>query len=168
MTLPVYRNYIHGHFLANQSGETFAVKNPATDEVIYHVEVADESIRKAAIESAKLGFADWSAMTPIERSRILQKAVGLLRRNNDALARIEVLDTGKPWQEACCVDVETGADVIEYFAGLAPTQTGHQQPVGNDFFYTRREPLGLCAGIGAWNYPLQNRLLEIRPGFGRR
>ncbi|WP_405631122.1 betaine-aldehyde dehydrogenase [Pseudoalteromonas sp. Ld20] len=155
MTTPVYQNFINGDFLKNQSGETFAVKNPATDEVIYHVEVADSFVQNAAIESAKQGFAVWSAMAPIERSRILLKAVALLRERNDLLAKIEVLDTGKPWQEAECVDVQTGADVIEYFAGLAPAQVGQQQMVGEDFFYTRKEPLGICAGIGAWNYPLQ-------------
>ncbi|TMN89443.1 betaine-aldehyde dehydrogenase [Pseudoalteromonas phenolica] len=155
MTTPVYQNFIHGQFVPNQSKETFAVKNPATDEVIYHVEVADESIQEKAIASAREGFAAWSAMAPIERSRILNKAVYLLRERNDELAKIEVLDTGKPIQEADCVDIQTGADVIEYFAGLAPTQVGTQQPVGNDFFYTRKEPLGICAGIGAWNYPLQ-------------
>ncbi|WP_338364585.1 betaine-aldehyde dehydrogenase [uncultured Pseudoalteromonas sp.] len=155
MTTPVYQNFINGHFLANQSGETFDVKNPATDEVIYSVEVADEFIQNAAIESAKQGFAQWSKMTPIERSRILLKAVALLRERNDELALVEVLDTGKPMQEANCVDIETGADVIEYFAGLAPAQVGQQQMVGEDFYYTRKEPLGICAGIGAWNYPLQ-------------
>ncbi len=155
MTTPVYENFINGHFLKNQTGDTFAVTNPATGEVIYHVEIADEFIQNAAIESAKQGFAAWSAMTPIERSRILLKAVAILRERNDELAKVEVLDTGKPWQEAECVDVETGADVIEYFAGLAPAQVGQQQMVGNDFYYTRKEPLGICAGIGAWNYPLQ-------------
>ncbi|MEJ6472681.1 betaine-aldehyde dehydrogenase [Pseudoalteromonas piscicida] len=155
MTVPVYQNFIHGQFLANHSGEKFAVRNPATDEVIYEVEIADSHVQQAAIESAKAGFALWSAMTPIERSRILHKAVSLLRERNDELAKVEVLDTGKPWQEAECVDIQTGADVIEYFAGLAPAQIGSQQSVGNDFFYTRKEPLGICAGIGAWNYPLQ-------------
>ncbi|ESP90916.1 MULTISPECIES: betaine-aldehyde dehydrogenase [Pseudoalteromonas] len=155
MTAVVYQNFIHGAFVANQSKETFPVVNPATDEVMYHVEVADEYIQKQAIGSAQQGFAKWSAMTPVERSRILNKAVYLLRERNDELAKVEVLDTGKPIQEADCVDIQTGADVIEYFAGLAPTQMGAQQPVGEDFFYTRQEPLGICAGIGAWNYPLQ-------------
>ena len=154
-TQPTYQNFINGKFLSNDSGETFSVTNPATGEVIYHVEVADSSIQKAAIDSAKQGFAIWSAMMPIERSRVLLKAVNLLRERNDELAKIEVLDTGKPWQEAECVDVQTGADVIEYFAGLAPAQVGQQQMVGDDFYYTRKEPLGVCAGIGAWNYPLQ-------------
>lgn len=155
MSLPTYQNFIHGKPLANKSQKTFAVINPATDEVIYHVEVADEYIQQEAIKSAKEGFLRWSSMTPVERARILNKAVALLRERNNELAKCEVLDTGKPIQEADCVDIETGADVIEYYAGLAPSQLGTQQPVGDDFFYTRKEPLGICAGIGAWNYPLQ-------------
>jgi betaine-aldehyde dehydrogenase len=64
-----------------------------------------------AIESAEKGFAVWSTMTAIERSRILLKAVSLLRQRNDELAALEVMDTGKPLQEANCVDIHTGADV---------------------------------------------------------
>lgn len=155
MSLPKLLNFIHGELLENKSGQSFDVVNPATNKVIYQTEIADDFIKEQAIESAKQGFATWSAMSAVERSRILLKAVALLRERNDDLAKIEVLDTGKPIQEADCVDIETGADVIEYFAGLAPTQLGSQQTVGNDFFYTRKEPLGICAGIGAWNYPLQ-------------
>ncbi|RVU86069.1 betaine-aldehyde dehydrogenase [Leucothrix sargassi] len=154
-TTPRYQNFINGQFLANKSGETFAVTNPATGDVIYHVEVADDYIQQAAIESSKQGFAVWSALTAVERSRILLKAVSVLRERNDELARIEVADTGKPFQEAVAVDVQTGADVIEFYAGLVPAQMGQQQIVGDDFYYTRKEPLGVCAGIGAWNYPLQ-------------
>ncbi|MGF1741894.1 betaine-aldehyde dehydrogenase [Vibrio profundum] len=160
-----YKNYIHGQPLSNQSGEFFEVINPATAEVIYQVEVADESIQQAAIKSAQQGFATWSAMSGMERQRILNKAVQLLRENNDALAEIEVLDTGKPWQEASVVDVVTGADSIEFFAGLAPSIEGSQQDLGGDFYYTRKEPLGICAGIGAWNYPLQIACWKSAPAL---
>lgn len=165
MALPRYKNFIHGEYLANQSGEYFEVINPATAQVIYEVEVADSSIQAAAISSAQQGFALWSAMTAIERGRVLNRAVALLRERNDELARIEVLDTGKPWQEAQCVDVASGADAIEYFAGLAPALVGQQQSVGGDFYYTRKEPLGICAGIGAWNYPLQIACWKSAPAL---
>lgn len=150
-----YQNFIHSEFVANDSGELFSVVNPATGEEMYQVEVADEKIRQAAIASAKSGFEVWSNTPAIERSRILLKAVSLLRERNDELAKIEVRDTGKPWQEASVVDVASGADAIEFFAGIAPSIEGNQQDLGGDFYYTRREPLGICAGIGAWNYPLQ-------------
>lgn len=72
-----------------------------------------------------------------------------MRQKNDELAEIEVLDTGKPLSEASVVDVVSGADCLEFFAGIAPALEGAQQTVGADFYYTRREPLGICAGIGS-------------------
>ncbi|MDG3084922.1 betaine-aldehyde dehydrogenase [Vibrio hannami] len=163
--LTTYQNYVHGRYVPNDTGETFEVINPATGKVSYLVEVADESVQSAAIESAKSGFLIWSKMTATERCRILLNAVALLRERNDELAEIEVIDTGKPWQEASVVDVVTGADSIEYFAGLAPGIEGTQQPIGDDFYYTRREPLGICAGIGAWNYPLQIACWKSAPAL---
>ena len=120
-SLNVYQNYVHGQYISNGTGETFEVINPATGQVSYLVETANESVQQAAIKSAKSGFATWSKMPAIERSRTLLKAVALLREHNDDLAAGEVLDTGKPWQEASVVDVVTGADSIEFFAGLAPS-----------------------------------------------
>src|SRR5690554_3699439 len=164
-SLPVDQNFVHGRFLANRSGETFPVVNPATGQAIYQVEVADEAVQQAAIESARAGFAQWAATPAIERSRTLLKAVALLRERNDELAAVEVRDTGKPWQEAEAVDVVTGADAIEFFAGLAPSIEGNQQDLGGDFYYTRREPLGVCAGIGAWNYPIQIACWKAAPAL---
>jgi len=165
LSLIRYKNFVDGAYMANDSGETFDVINPATGKVIYQVEVADKKIKQEAISSAQRGFATWSAMSAIQRSRILLKAVTLLRERNDELAKIEVLDTGKPWQEASVVDVESGADSIEFFAGLAPGIEGNQQQVDGDFYYTRREALGICAGIGAWNYPLQIACWKAAPAL---
>jgi betaine-aldehyde dehydrogenase len=165
MPLIKYKNYVDGAYTNNGTGETFDVTNPATGQVIYQVEIADELIKSKAIESAKRGFSEWSAMSTTERSRILLKAVALLRERNDELAEIEVLDTGKPWQEASVVDVQSGADSIEFFASMAPGIEGNQQQVGADFYYTRREALGICAGIGAWNYPLQIACWKAAPAL---
>jgi len=165
LSLIRYKNYVDGAYIDNASGETFDVINPATGKVIYQVELADEKIKNKAIVSAQRGFAIWSAMSAIARSRVLLKAVTLLRERNDELAEIEVLDTGKPWQEASVVDVLSGADSIEFFAGLAPGIEGNQQSVEGDFYYTRREALGICAGIGAWNYPLQIACWKAAPAL---
>jgi betaine-aldehyde dehydrogenase len=165
LSLVRYKNFVDGAYMANDSGETFDVINPATGKVIYKVEVADEKIKQETIASAQRGFAIWSAMSATQRSRLLLKAVSLLRERNDELAEIEVFDTGKPWQEASVVDVESGADSIEFFAGLAPAIEGNQQAVDGDFYYTRREALGICAGIGAWNYPLQIACWKAAPAL---
>ncbi|MEF1309416.1 betaine-aldehyde dehydrogenase [Vibrio mytili] len=159
-------HYIDGSMYLGSSEEHFTTYNPANGEPLANVKHANQRDMDAAIESAKRGFAKWSSMTSIERSRILNKAVAILRERNEELAKLEVADTGKPIQEAIAVDVVTGADVIEYYAGLAPSLQGEQQPLNeNQFFYTRREPLGICAGIGAWNYPIQIAMWKSAPAL---
>jgi betaine-aldehyde dehydrogenase len=147
--------YIHGRLVDATSNETFDNVNPATGEVISKVQVASKADVDRAVESAREGFKAWSRMTGAQRGRVLMNAVRLLRARNGELARLEVLDTGKPIAEAAAVDVASGADAIEYFAGAAPTLHGDHYDLGTAFAYTRREPLGVCAGIGAWNYPIQ-------------
>ena len=158
--------YINGRYMDATSGETFITHNPATGEVLATVQQASMADVDLAVASAHEGFKVWSAMTGAERGRILMRAVAILRERNDELALLEVLDTGKPLQEANCVDIATGADVIEYYAGLAATIHGQQQDLGgNNFFYSRREPLGICAGIGAWNYPIQIAMWKSGPAL---
>ncbi len=148
--------YIHGSYIKADSNESFKTINPATNQVICEVGQASEDDVEKAVKSAEQGFAVWSAMPAIERSRILLKAVAILRERNDDLAALEVMDTGKPLQEANCVDIISGADVIEYYAGLVPALQGTQQDLdSNTFFISKCEPLGVCVGIGAWNYPIQ-------------
>ncbi|MBU2255242.1 MAG: betaine-aldehyde dehydrogenase, partial [Gammaproteobacteria bacterium] len=75
-------------------------------------------------------------------------------------------DTGKPLSETRYVDIVTGADVLEYYAGLIPAIEGEQIPLRDtSFVYTRREPLGVVAGIGAWNYPIQIALWKSAPAL---
>jgi betaine-aldehyde dehydrogenase len=108
----------------------------------------------------------WAGFTAMQRSRVLRRAVDLLRERNDELADLETLDTGKPVSETRFVDIVTGADVLEYYAGLAPSIEGMQVPLrDSSFVYTRREPLGVVAGIGAWNYPIQIALWKSAPAL---
>jgi betaine-aldehyde dehydrogenase len=79
---------------------------------------------------------------------------------------LECLDTGKPIQETISVDVLSGADCIEYYAGLARTISGEHVDLGSAAFgYTRREPLGVVGGIGAWNYPIQIACWKSAPAL---
>lgn len=166
MTLPEQRLFIGGRYVDAKSGENFETINPATGEVICSVQQAWAEDVQRAVDSAQQGFEIWSAMSGAERGRILMKAVELLRGRNRELAELEVLDTGKPIQEAEAVDIVTGADCIEYYAGLAASLHGsHVDLNPNAFFYTRREPLGVCAGIGAWNYPIQIACWKSAPAL---
>ncbi len=147
------------------SGKTFQNINPASNKVINEIESASGSDIGMVIESAKEGFAVWSKMSGTERGRILKKAADILNARNDELAKIEVTDTGKPISEAIEVDVVTGADALEYYAGIAPSIHGHYYDLGSAFSFTRREPLGIVAGIGAWNYPLQIACWKSAPAL---
>jgi len=157
--------FIDGRLTDAASGETFATINPATGREICRVQRAGAEDVERAVESAARGFATWSTMTGAERGRILNRAARLLREHNRALAELEVLDTGKPIAEAATVDVISGAECLEYFAGLAPSIAGQHITLRDAFVYTRREPLGICAGIGAWNYPLQIACWKSAPAL---
>jgi betaine-aldehyde dehydrogenase len=161
----VLRNYINGRFAPSVAGETFDNINPATGELISRVEIALEPEVEAAILSAQAGFQKWSAMSGVERGRVLHKTAHILRARNSELAELEVRDNGKPIQEAIAVDVASGADCIEYFAGVAATLRGEQIALNNAFVYTRREPLGVCVGIGSWNYPIQIACWKAAPAL---
>ncbi|MFZ2550163.1 MAG: aldehyde dehydrogenase family protein, partial [Candidatus Microthrix subdominans] len=116
--------YIDGRPTAATSGELFPTLNPATGAVLAQVHQASDADVDAAVASAKAAFPAWAALTGAERGRILNRAAALLRERNDQLARIEVADTGKPIAEASTVDVISGAEAVEYFAGAAATLTG--------------------------------------------
>ncbi len=158
--------YIDGRYVAATGGATFETLNPATGEVLATVQSASRADVDKAVAAAAAGQKVWAAMTAMQRSRILRKAVDVLRERNDELALLETLDTGKALSETQAVDIVTGADVLEYYAGLVPALEGEQIPLREtSFVYTRREPLGVVAGIGAWNYPIQIALWKSAPAL---
>ncbi|KAJ4391502.1 hypothetical protein N0V93_005120 [Gnomoniopsis smithogilvyi] len=151
---------------SSSSAGTFQTINPSTAKPVATIHTSSPASINAAIASAKQAFPSWSTTPPIERSRILHRAVALLRTHNDALARIETLDTGKPFSETSTVDIVTGADVLEYYASLIASgglngEAFRLRPEA--FVQTTKEPLGVCAAIGAWNYPIQIALWKSAP-----
>ncbi|WP_323181543.1 betaine-aldehyde dehydrogenase [Kaistia defluvii] len=160
------RNHIDGRAHPVVDARSFATINPATGETLAEIEISGPAEIEAAVESARRGQKIWAAMTGSQRGQILKRVASLLRERNDELARLETLDTGKPIQETSVVDVLSGADCIDYFAGLAGAITGEHVDLGPEAFgYTRREPLGIAAGIGAWNYPLQIACWKAAPAL---
>ena len=148
------------------SGEPFASINPATGDVLGYVTAAGSAQVDAAVRAAQKAQPDWGGMTGTERARVLRRAADILRSRNRELAELETRDTGKPIQETQVVDVASGADCFEYFAGLAQSLSGEHINLGTQAFgYTRREPLGVVAGIGAWNYPLQIACWKAAPAL---
>jgi betaine-aldehyde dehydrogenase len=145
---------------------TITVVNPATGAELAELAVDGTAQIDAAVEEASAAQKRWAALTGAERGRVLQRAAQLLRARNTELAELETRNTGKPIQETVAVDVLSGADCLEYYAGLAAGIAGEHIDLGPKAFgYTRREPLGVVAGIGAWNYPLQIACWKSAPAL---
>ena len=149
-----------------RAGDTLRAINPATGALL--AELAPDGAEQvdAAVARARAAQGEWAALTGAERGRILQRAARVLRERNDELAELETRNTGKPIQETRSVDVLSGAQCLEYYGGLAAGIAGEHFDLGpRAFGYTRREPLGVVAGIGAWNYPLQIACWKSAPAL---
>ena len=154
------------HRVARGAGERLASLNPATGELLGYVPVAGPQDIDAAVHAARAAQPAWASLSGPERARILRRAAEILRARNDELAALETRDTGKPIQETRVVDVISGAECLEYFAALAQSAAGEHIDLGPQAFgYTRREALGVVAGIGAWNYPLQIACWKAAPAL---
>ena len=162
---PTASHFVNGAPFEDEAGAPFDVIYPATGEVIARLHSATPAVIRAALESARAAQADWAARTGTERGRVLRRAADIIRARNRELSILETFDTGKPLQETLVADATSGADALEYFGGLAGSLTGEHIPLGADFVYTVREPLGVCVGIGAWNYPTQIACWKAAPAL---
>ncbi|SHL39924.1 betaine-aldehyde dehydrogenase [Roseibium suaedae] len=162
---PTASHYIGGRYVESEAGEPFPSIYPATGEAIATLRSADDAIIAAAIASAVEGQKIWAAKAPSERASVLRRAARMLRERNHELSVLETLDTGKPLQETLVADAASGAECLDYFGALASSLTGEYIDLGGSFAYTRREPLGVCAGIGAWNYPIQIAAWKAAPAL---
>ena len=151
---------------APRTASSFRVLNPATGALLAEIPVDGALQVEAAVVRAQAAQKKWAALPGAERGRILQRAARMLRERNEELAHLETLNTGKPIQETRAVDVLSGAECLEYYAGIAAGIAGEHLNLGPQAFgYTRREPLGVVAGIGAWNYPLQIACWKSAPAL---
>ena len=156
ITQPTASHFIDGEYVEDPSGTPINIIYPATGEVIGKVYSATPAIIERAIESGTKAQKAWARLSGTERGRVLNRAASIIRERNYDLSVLETYDTGKPISETLYADATSAADALEYFGGLAGSITGEHIPLPDgNWAYTRREPLGLCVGIGAWNYPTQ-------------
>jgi betaine-aldehyde dehydrogenase len=138
---------------------------PATGEVIAHIEPASDLMLNEAVAIASQAQISWAKTDAFDRAKILHKAANLMREANDELARLEVRDVGKVFSEAVSGDVPSGTDAFDYFAACITAQNGDFNKWDKAIGYSVRIPLGVCAGIGAWNYPMQIACWKSAPAL---
>lgn len=158
--------YINGQWLEARSGKTFPVINPATGEAVATVPDGGAEDARAAISAAHEAFKSWSRVSPVERSRYLEKAFTLTNERRDELGRLITLENGKPVEEAK-KEVAFGAGYFDWFAGEARRIYGEviPSPAGSRRFWMIRQPVGVVAAITPWNFPATMITRKIAPAL---
>jgi aldehyde dehydrogenase (NAD+) len=165
-----HRMLIDGEWVEAASGKTFATLDPASGEEIAQVAFAEAEDIDRAVSAARTAFEDgpWTTkMTAPQRSAVIYRIAELIEQNAEELAQIESLDNGKPVTYAHFVDVQHTVAHFRYFAGWPTKIVGETIPVGqpNLFAYTLKEPVGVCAQIIPWNYPLLMAAWKLAPAL---
>ncbi len=164
-TQPQASHFIGGRFVEDKAGRPLPVIYPATGEEIARLHSATPAVIGQAFAAAQEAQAGWAALKPVERGRVLRRAAEILRAKNRELSRLETLDTGKALQETLVADAASAADALEFLGGMVAGFNGEYVDLGGSFAYTRREPLGVCVGVGAWNYPIQIAAWKSAPAL---
>jgi betaine-aldehyde dehydrogenase len=160
--------YIDGEWRAAVSGGGREVINPADGSALQRIDEGSAADALAAVAAARKAFdhGPWPTTPATERSALLFKVADLLDRNRSRIAVVETLDTGKTLTESG-IDVDDVAAVFRYYAALAVGDPGRLVDAGNPAVVSRvvHEPIGVCALIGPWNYPLLQMSWKVAPAL---
>jgi aldehyde dehydrogenase (NAD+) len=166
-----FRNYIGGEWVDAASGDTFDVVNPATEETIATVPAGDREDARRAIAAARTAFdsGEWTGLEPEERKRILLSVVERLSEAEDDLATLETMQAGMTIRATSTVVVGYCLQHWDYFARQATRPVQEQlEPVcypTHSYNFVLREPVGVCAGIIPWNFPLVMAVWKLAPAL---
>jgi acyl-CoA reductase-like NAD-dependent aldehyde dehydrogenase len=160
-----YSLWINGEKVAGANG-ALDVHNPFDNSVLARVAVASEAQVDDAVQAARAAFdGAWAKTSPAKRAKLIMKLADAIRANADELAKLETLNTGKPIG-ASKGEMLHAADVFDYYAGLAGKIQGETVPTPPNFMsYTVWEPLGVCALIVPWNFPLNLASWKLAPAL---
>jgi acyl-CoA reductase-like NAD-dependent aldehyde dehydrogenase len=149
-----FKMWINGEFVEAESGKTYSVVNPATEEEIAQLPLGDKADVDKAVAAAKAAFPIWSKKAQAERSLILSKAADILLDYSEELGKLECLDHGIPINSALWMGKMPGL-AIGGAAEMAKNVMGEMAPRSSSaLIYMQREPIGVCALITPWNVPL--------------
>lgn len=158
---------IGGNWEDSASGKTFETLDPATGETLLEVaEAGPEDVDRAVAVAREIADKEtWSSVTPGERGQLLWKIADAVEAEKMDLAQLEVLDQGKPMFMAMA-EMDIVINTFRYYAGWVDKYFGETNPgTPTMFTYTLREPVGVCAGIIPWNYPLIMAAWKIAPAL---
>jgi acyl-CoA reductase-like NAD-dependent aldehyde dehydrogenase len=152
--MPNYKMWINGQWVESESGQTYTVLNPATEEPIAQVPAATRADVDKAVKAARAAAPGWAALPQAERSRLLYKIAAALTAHREEIARVDVIDHGSPISLARMQAFMASMN-LEYCAQAGRALLGDSVPLRNNLLFSvQREPQGVCALIIPWNSPL--------------
>ncbi|EDL21388.1 aldehyde dehydrogenase 1 family, member L2, isoform CRA_a, partial [Mus musculus] len=162
MTVKIpYQCFINGQFVDAEDGETYATVNPTDGTTICRVSHASLADVDRAVAAAKDAFenGEWGRMNARDRGRLMYRLADLMEENQEELATIEALDSGAVYTLALKTHIGMSVQTFRYFAGWCDKIQGSTIPINQarpnyNLTFTKKEPLGACAIIIPWNYPL--------------
>jgi len=164
--------FINNEWVDSSHGATIDVEDPSTGKIIAKVVDASDRDVDRAVAAARAAFDDgrWSGLPPMVREKTMHRLADLLEAQTDLFAELEAIDNGKPKGMAGAVDVPGAISQIRFMAGWASkvggeTNAPYTMPAGLVFSYTVKEPVGVCAQIVPWNFPLLMACLKIAPAL---
>ena len=162
-----YTNYINGEWVSAASGGTFENRNPSnSDDLIGRFAASSSEDVEAAVSAAAEAFPAWRGMSPIARANILYKASEILASRVNEVGADLTREEGKTLKEGIG-ETTRAMQILRYFAGEAQQPTGEHYPSNNPqtLLYTVREPLGVCAMVTPWNFPIAIPAWKIAPAL---
>ncbi len=160
--------YIGGKWTGTRDGGRREIRCPADGSLVAEVDEATAPDAAAAVEAARQAFdaGEWSSSSTIERGRLLHRVADLLERDKAQVARLESLDTGKRLVESE-YDVDDVAGVFRHYGNVAAEDAGRLVDTGRPDVVSRivHEPVGVCALITPWNYPLLQTSWKVAPAL---
>ncbi|GAA2492234.1 gamma-aminobutyraldehyde dehydrogenase [Streptomyces sp. NPDC059506] len=165
--LRTLRNYINGEFTDAADGRTIEVINPATGEVYATSPLSSAADVDAAMAAAEAAFPAWRDATPSERQRALLKIADAIEERAEELIAAESENTGKPLALTRDEEIPPMVDQIRFFAGAARLLEGKSAGEYMDGLtsFVRREPVGVCAQVAPWNYPMMMAVWKFAPAL---
>ncbi len=162
-----FRNFVDGKPTDAVDGSTYDVIDPVTGEVYATAPLSGAEDVDRAVRAASTAFETWRDATPSERQRALLRLADALESRAEEVVAVESRDTGKPLQLTMEEEIPPMVDQVRFFAGAARVLEGRSagEYMAGHTSFVRREPIGVCAQVTPWNYPIMMAIWKIAPAL---
>ena len=167
MTDRKIQNFIAGEYRDAADGQSLDLVNPTTGEVFASAALSSDEDIQRACAAARRAFPGWRDTTPSERQRALLKIADAIEERGEELVRLECENTGKPFQMTMDEELPPLVDQIRFFAGACRVLEGRSagEYMADHTSFIRREPVGVCAQVTPWNYPMMMAVWKWAPAI---